>query len=115
MYVKRTCRICKIQRSVNSHRICQRCEPAWRERIEKKKVLTARLSAAFDVLAEEHGENCMICDAEPRKRRMNVDHSHRTGEIRGLLCYMCNYGLRWFRDNPELLRSAASYLERSGS
>ena len=41
-----------------------------------------------------------------------LDHSHETGAIRGLLCGRCNVGLPWFKDDPTLLRRAASYLER---
>lgn len=32
--------------------------------------------------------------------------------IRGIVCYQCNTGLRWFRDTPELLDAAAQYLRR---
>ncbi len=40
-----------------------------------------------------------------------VDHDHKTGEIRGLLCDSCNNGLGRFKDNPEILASALSYLQ----
>lgn len=39
-----------------------------------------------------YGNNCAICK-KPRsafKKNLSVDHSHRTGRIRGLLCYRCN-------------------------
>lgn len=43
-------------------------------------------------LIEKHGNNCAICK-KPReafKKNLSVDHSHRSGRIRGLLCYRCN-------------------------
>ena len=40
-----------------------------------------------------------------------VDHEHTSGKIRKLLCSACNVGLGNFKDNPELLRKAALYLE----
>lgn len=40
-----------------------------------------------------------------------VDHCHTSGEIRGLLCNNCNRAIGMLKDNPEVLRNAASYLE----
>lgn len=42
-----------------------------------------------------------------------IDHDHGTGSLRGVLCHHCNAGLGMFRDNPDLLRKAAKYLERA--
>ena len=39
-----------------------------------------------------------------------VDHCHKTGKIRGLLCASCNVGLGYFRDNPEITKKATKYL-----
>lgn len=108
----RTCRICKKCRLLNTHRICWQCEPEWRNRIDRKNQLKEKLSTAYIALAREYGEGCMVCAKQSLTKRMNVDHCHKTGRIRGLLCFTCNYGLRWFQDDPELLRAAADYLER---
>lgn len=50
---------------------------------------------------------CVICGLKAEV----VDHDHNSGRIRGALCQRCNMGLGHFRDNPELLRLAALYLE----
>lgn len=56
-------------------------------------------------------EVCRICKEEcPSGRNLAVDHDHKTGEIRGLLCGRCNRGLGYFKDDPLLLREAAWYL-----
>ena len=47
-------------------------------------------------------------------RRLAVDHDHKTGKIRGLLCISCNVGLGHFQDDVELLRSAILYLQEGG-
>lgn len=51
---------------------------------------------------------CIICGLETN---VVVDHNHNTGDVRGGLCVNCNIGLGHFKDNPELLRLAALYLE----
>ena len=41
------------------------------------------------MLARQLGR-CLICGRPPKKRRLHVDHNHKTGRIRGLLCWQCN-------------------------
>lgn len=66
-------------------------------------------------LASPH---CAICGSTEtvtrsgRVRRPSIDHCHRTGVIRGVLCSGCNSGLGLFDDDPARLRAAAEYLER---
>jgi len=58
----------------------------------------------------------MICSkeqpkkAQSKKVRLKIDHDHRTGQVRGLLCHTCNAGLGMFKDNIELLHRAIMYL-----
>lgn len=54
-------------------------------------------------------ETCPICK-EPLPKVPHVDHSHVTGVVRGLLCRSCNTGLGLFRDSPQVLMAAATYL-----
>lgn len=59
-------------------------------------------------MKELQNYKCFICEEE---HRLIVDHSHKTGKIRKLLCDRCNQGLGSFRDNSVYLRKAADYLE----
>jgi hypothetical protein len=62
---------------------------------------------------------CAICgeketsvDAKGAETFMPVDHCHKTGKIRALLCSACNKSLGGFKDDPVLLRKAAEYIEK---
>jgi hypothetical protein len=63
-----------------------------------------------DLLREQKG-CCAICQ-RPFGKTPHVDHNHRTGKNRGLLCRACNHGIGNFEDNIKLLRSAIQYLRR---
>lgn len=66
----------------------------------------------YDVLYEAQGGRCAICRrATGRTKRLAVDHDHRTGLVRGLLCNgICNKMLGSMRDEPEAFERAAQYL-----
>lgn len=69
----------------------------------------------YDFIFEQQGGSCKLCSFKPRIRNLAIDHDHRTGKVRGLLCNECNLGLGKFKDDPELLKEAAKYLEEHGS
>lgn len=66
----------------------------------------------YDRLLSQQEGRCYICRNLPKRRKLAVDHDHTTNQIRGLLCSTCNIGLGNFKDNPELLLNAISYLNR---
>jgi len=55
---------------------------------------------------------CGICNQEAEV--LVVDHCHESGEIRELLCSMCNVGLGNLKEDPAILASAILYLKRYG-
>jgi len=58
----------------------------------------------------EQNNCCKICGEKPKgKRPLAIDHCHKTGKVRGLLCYRCNTSIA-ILDNPNLLAKAESYL-----
>ena len=63
-------------------------------------------------LVEHQGGVCWICGKKGTAfRRLAIDHDHRTGEIRGLLCDYCNTTLGYLKDDVQWLAQAAAYLE----
>ena len=53
---------------------------------------------------------CAICKTNEGQKQLAVDHDHKTGIIRKLLCMNCNTAIGMFKDDPELLQAAISYL-----
>lgn len=51
---------------------------------------------------------CVICLKAPAA---HVDHCHEKGRVRGVLCFSCNAALGQFKDRPDVIRRAATYLE----
>jgi len=67
----------------------------------------------FQSLLLLQDNSCAICKA-PFEGKVNVDHEHDTGRVRGLLCSECNIGLGKFKDSETLLSAAANYLLSTG-
>lgn len=65
----------------------------------------------YDSLLASQENVCAICGKEPK--RFNVDHDHKTGKVRGLLCSSCNTGLGKLGDSMEGLMKAYKYLEKA--
>lgn len=64
-------------------------------------------------LLEKQGGLCAICYKHPKddyRRRLSVDHCHKSNTVRGLLCNMCNLMLGHAKDVPNILDKGAKYL-----
>jgi len=65
----------------------------------------------YDKMYAENNGTCLICGEYYGK--LFVDHDHKTGTVRGLLCSNCNAGLGFFKDNIDRIERAAYYLKRN--
>ncbi len=59
--------------------------------------------------------SCAICNTVPSGKgiagKLHLDHEHKSGKIRGMLCNNCNRALGLLKDNSEILLRASNYLE----
>lgn len=81
----------------------------------KEKVRIRKLCKLYNITETKYFEmkilyqnKCEICNKYDEK--LQVDHNHDTGEVRGLLCKLCNSGIGHLKDNPILIKSALEYL-----
>lgn len=69
----------------------------------------------FQTLSTQNNQ-CKVCFrpisffAKAYDDQACIDHNHKTGKVRGVLCHSCNTGLGYFYDNPAFLKSAIDYL-----
>lgn len=66
-----------------------------------------------DMYAKQNGlcAICNYCTFELNKI-LRVDHCHKSGKVRALICHWCNTGLGMFKDNPKILKKAIDYLKK---
>lgn len=72
----------------------------------------------YKEMLENQQSKCGICESpgfimnkDVHKMLLVVDHDHKTGKVRKLLCHNCNRALGLFQDNKNILKKAAQYLE----
>ena len=123
----------RANKSTGTYSICKECKKNavndWRKNnrlqynasmraYNKKHYYRLRLQR-YDLTVEQHTAllaeqkgKCAICRKLPNgKRPLAVDHNHKTGKVRGLLCYGCNRALHVL-DAPGLLKAAEAYLKK---
>jgi hypothetical protein len=75
--------------------------------------------ADYDALFQAQGGVCAICgfpERHPTSRNrtvstnLHVDHDHKFGNVRALLCSSCNQGIGYFKHDQTLLEAAIRYL-----
>lgn len=78
----------------------------------KRKYLYGLSQLGYIELLLKQDGKCAICDNEMNGwHEPQIDHDHKTGKVRGLLCGKCNTGLAKFRENTTSLLKAIKYLK----
>ena len=122
-------RVCKNAGSDRAHgaRLAPhpgpRCHTCWRENRKQRAAASRekRLNRGFAITQEEYArvKECQggMCICGPwtgyngNTRPLSVDHDHKTGLVRGLLCKHCNDLLGRVKDDPQYFERMRSYLQ----
>ena len=120
--VKATCKKCGAHFEFRSNAVASRCpecqskrhkgphDPAKHRKANLRRRYRMTVAEYDDRLAAQGGV-CAVCGGDKGDvPNFHVDHCHRTGAVRGLLCSRCNRGLGFFGDDTKLMASAISYL-----
>ena len=110
--------------SRNKPYVAKRCKPCYlenqkthpdhthRNRQTKIKQRYGLTVAEWEQLRVQQNYRCAGCGIHENElpRHLDVAHDHNTGRIRGLLCNNCNTALARAFDNPQILRTLATYV-----
>ena len=113
---KGNCKVCdnKISLKWKQNNRKRNREIARKSKIKKLYSITIN---EYNKMFEEQNGRCAICNNLQPHKRLSVDHSHKTGKIRGLLCFKCNVAIGSLNvDNVGIdnLLSAVDYIRNNG-
>lgn len=110
----------KDKQQLDGHkRICKECYNEKRIGISNYELRKYGITVEqYEEMHIEQNGLCAICGKpetmikKKRVVRLSVDHNHKTGETRGLLCQICNFVIGLMKENSCNLRKAADYIEK---
>lgn len=74
--------------------------------------------AEYEEMSKVQGGRCETCGKHESQsqqgtvRQLAVDHNHKTGKVRGLLCNNCNAAIGYVQESLEIIESIAAYLRK---
>jgi RNA polymerase-binding transcription factor DksA len=78
---------------------------------KKKRLLAYGITEnELENMKQKQKDKCAIC-GKPISENFVIDHDHKTGKVRGLLCISCNTGLGHLKDNKVAMLKAIDYLD----
>lgn len=104
--------------SSGSCRTCSRISSREAGRRNIKKVIDRHNLRVYgkepheiEAMIKEQNNKCMMCE-EIFTKTPHLDHNHKTGKARAMLCHHCNTGLGLFKDDISRLQKAIEYLRK---
>jgi hypothetical protein len=108
-YLLGDCRVCQDKKSI-SWRARNLAKARFQQQKQKLKDRYGITLEDYDkMFLEQHGV-CKLCGKATNRRRLDIDHCHTTGKIRGLLCNVCNKTLGLLKDDLKLIEKIKEYL-----
>lgn len=127
------CNRCKVKLTVKNtypslrkskHHVCKPCHVKlsykWKNRNKEKELRIDRRHRLFkkygltleeyEYLFNKQLGSCALCFKEHPRRALSVDHDHKTGQIRGLLCDRCNLAIGLLGDDEKIVQNLAWYF-----
>ena len=98
-------------KKVNDERTCRSDYKRVSKNCHLKRVYGITIEE-YEIMEKNQDGTCYICNHPEKSRKLAVDHCHTTGQIRGLLCLICNTKLGWYEKNKE---SINQYLARENA
>lgn len=101
----------KNRAEYNDYMTKYRIQKPDKRRATEIKKLYGLLPEQLTKMVQEQNNKCKICNRPPQgKRPLAIDHCHKSGRVRGLLCYRCNRSVALL-DDQELLEKAIAYIK----
>ena len=120
--VQSTCKLCSALIARDRYNKSNKEKTAEINRKSKLKRKYGISLDDYDMMLKKQNGGCAICGTKKPAGKsgqfgpvFHVDHCHKSGLVRGLLCHHCNVALGAFKESSELLIKAAEYIERNAS
>lgn len=121
----RTCVSCsnEFEATTKKHVACSKdCRILYRSSDRARSKRSNHMIKTYGITIEDYDAQlnkqswvCALCGRKCSwQDNLSVDHCHKSGANRGLLCSKCNKGLGLFEDNIEVLKLAVNYLQKGG-
>jgi hypothetical protein len=110
-----TCKKCDAKRRKEDYATLPndvKKQRAHKQKISEYKRIYGLPDEMATKLANNREGSCAICE---ETRFLVVDHCHKTGIFRGLLCQHCNSVLGYAKDNVDILKNAINYLKENSN
>lgn len=86
---------------------CKNCRKGERKKVDRAEKYKDFSTLELRKQKVKQNFSCKLCG---KREYLVIDHCHKEGDVRGLLCNKCNLGLGFFRDEIKVLLNACFYL-----